>query len=393
MEVDFPVPHAGKIQTLAVGRPKEGIYTTVEAFGDVGLLAGAQFVDAEARTVAFVAVALHATPRNVLAIGREQGILIVADVSILAVLRVDGLILQAAGVIGLARCCPTFGFAEVARGFRRDVVEKNITVGGSGIIAAYFFATGVGDLSTVGTPRQLFVAAERHHGRFEGFALEKVNGHGDFRTVKVGQERMGCGGDVLIPVLVHQIVDDHAGGFGKVFFFRGNGGVLGDLFDENHALAVRREEEILHIVGFVADLAAVTAIGLHDPKLVAAAFGRKIGDLLFVADFYPHCTAFAVGGSRETLRLFGLEVQEIKHAVRLVLGYTIISDGVYGLRAGCIGLNTADASHSPEGFRSHEVGLQGRGLPTDERLCATFRSHSPSECGKTECGADHKGLD
>ena len=107
----------------------------------------------------------------------------------------------------------------------------------------------------------------------------------------------------------------------------------------------------------MADLAAVTAVGLHDPKLVAAAFGRKIGDLFFVADVNPHRTALAVGGSRETFRLFGLEIQEIKHAVRLVLGYTIISDGVYGLRAGCIGLNTADASHSPEGFRGHEVGL------------------------------------
>ena len=59
----------------------------------------------------------------------------------------------------------------------------------------------------------------------------------------------------------------------------------GNFFDENHALAVGREEEVLHIVGFVADLSAVTAVGLHDPKLVAAAFGRKIGDLLFVADF------------------------------------------------------------------------------------------------------------
>ena len=311
----------------------------------------------------------------------------------MAVLRIDGLILQAAGVIGLARYCPTFGFAEVARSFRRDVVEKNITVGGSGVVAAYFFTTGVGDLSTVGTPRQLFVAAERHHGRFEGFALKNINRYGDFRAVEVGQERMGCGSDVLIPVLVHQIVDDHAGGFGKVFFFRGNGGVLGNLFDEDHAFAVGREEEILHIVGFVADLAAVTAVGLHDPKLVAAAFGRKIGDLLFVADFYPHSAALAVGGSGETLRLFGLEVQEIKHTVRLVLRNAIISDGVYGLRAGCIGLNTADASHGPKGFRSHKVGLQGRSLPTDERLCATFGSNSPGECGKTECGADHKGLD
>ena len=63
-------------------------------------------------------------PRNVLAVGREQRILIVADVGILAVLCIDGLILQAAGVIGLARRSPTFGFAEVARSFRRDVVEK-----------------------------------------------------------------------------------------------------------------------------------------------------------------------------------------------------------------------------------------------------------------------------
>ena len=393
MEVDFSVPHAGKVQTLAVGRPKEGIYAAVEAFCDVTLLAGTQFVDAKARAVAFIAVALHAAPRNVLAVGREQGILIIADVGILAVLRIDGLILQAASVVALARCRPTFGFAEVARGFRRDVVEKNITVGGGGVVAAYFFTTGVSDLSAVGTPCQLFVAAEGHHGRFEGFALEKVYVHGDFRAVEVGQERMGCGSDVLIPVLVHQIIDDHAGGFGEVFLFRGNGGVLGDFFDEDHALAVGREEEILHIVDFVADLSAVTAVGLHDPKLVAAAFGRKIGDLLFVADFYPHGAALTVGGSGETLRLFGLEIQKIKHAVRLVLRNAIISDGIDGLRAGSIRLYTADASHGPEGFRSHEVGLQGRNLPTDERLCATFGSNCSGECGKTECGADHKGLD
>ena len=113
VEVDFSVPYAGKVQTLAVGRPKEGIYTAVEAFGDVTLLAGTQFVDAETCAVAFIAVALHATPRNVLAVGREQRILIVADVGILAVLCIDGLILQAAGVIGLARRSPTSGLQRL----------------------------------------------------------------------------------------------------------------------------------------------------------------------------------------------------------------------------------------------------------------------------------------
>ena len=113
VEVDFPMPYAGKVQPLAVGRPKEGIYTAVEAFGDVTLLAGTQFVDAETCAVAFISVALHAAPRNVLAVGRELRVLIVADVGILAVLRIDRLILQAAGVIGLARRGPTSGLQRL----------------------------------------------------------------------------------------------------------------------------------------------------------------------------------------------------------------------------------------------------------------------------------------
>ena len=393
VEVDFSVPHAGKVQPLAVRRPKEGIYAAVEAFGDVTFLTGTQFIDAEACAVAFIAVALHAAPRNVLAIGRELGVLVVADVGILAVLRIDRLILETAGVICLARCGPTFGFAEVARGFLRDVVEEDVAVGGGGVVAACFLATGVSNLPTVGTPSQLFVTAERHHGRFERFAFQQILLHGDFLPVEVCQERVGRCGDVLIPVLVHQIVDDHAGGFGKVFFFRGDRGVLFHLFDENHAFAVGREEEVLHVVGFVADLSAVTAVGAHDPKLVTAAFGRKISDLLFVADLDPHGTALAVSGSGEALRMFGLEIQQIKHAVRFVFRHAVVSDGIHGSGTGRIGLHTADASHGPKGFGRHTVGFQGRCLPADESLRTAFRGNGAGEGRETQGGSDHESLE
>ena len=311
----------------------------------------------------------------------------------MAVLRIDRLVLETAGVIHLARRSPTFGFAEVARRFCRDVVEEDVAVGGSGIVAACFLATGVSNLSTVGTPSQLFVTAERHHGRFERLAFQQILLHRDLLPVEVGQERVGRRGDVLIPVLVHQIVDDHTGGLGKVFFFRGDRGVLFHLFDENHAFAVGREEEVLHVVGFVADLSAVTAVGTHGPKLVTAAFGRKISDLLFVADLDPHGTALAVSGSGEALRMFGLEIQQIKHAVRFVFRHAVVSDGIHGSGTGRISLHTADASHGPKGFGRHTVRFQGRSLPADESLRTAFRGNGAGEGRETQGGSDHESLE
>ena len=62
IDLRFAVPHPGEIEVTGVRCPAELVDSAFEPFGDVGALSCGEVIDAEAETVAFVSVTLHAEP-------------------------------------------------------------------------------------------------------------------------------------------------------------------------------------------------------------------------------------------------------------------------------------------------------------------------------------------
>ena len=356
------MPDAREVQRLVVGCPAKFVHAALELLRDVLLLARLEVKHAEACAVAFVSVTLHAAPRDVASIGGELRVLVVAHVAVGSG-AVDTLVLQR--TVGFYFGSDVIGWlAEVARLAGGEVVEVDVAVGADGVGFARFPSAGIGHLFAVGAPRELFHAAEGHHGAFVGFAFKQVFLHFHALAVEGGNEGMGRGSDVGVPVLVHKVVDDHAGGEGEVGFLGFDGMVLRHFHDKQHLLLVGREEEVGHIGVGMGNLPTPSAVGVHLPELVTAALGGEEDDVSASVDV--DCPTLAPGAGGKLARCAVVEVEGVEHGVALVLLYTIIGDGINGFVAAGRGLETAYASHGPEGFRSHAVGLERGGLPADE---------------------------
>ena len=89
------MPHACEVEGLVVGCPAVTVHARLEGFGHVGFLSAVQVHHAETVAVAFVSVAFHALPGDVLSIGRELRVSVVTHV------LVGGIFLaEVAGLLG-----------------------------------------------------------------------------------------------------------------------------------------------------------------------------------------------------------------------------------------------------------------------------------------------------
>ena len=131
-----------------------------------------------------------------------------------------------------------FRLTDVANLSGFHVVEEDVAVGADGVGFPHLLAAGVGNGFGVGAPRQLFHAAEGHHGAFKRLVLQEVAFDGDVLSVKISEEGVGHGGDVGVPVFIHQIVDDHSRTEREVFFFLFDGVVHGHFHDEDDLLFI-----------------------------------------------------------------------------------------------------------------------------------------------------------
>ena len=259
------VPGSNEVDGLGIG-PDESIDVAVELLGHVCLLARLDLIDTEAVAVALVSVALHALPSHVLAVGRERGVGVVAEVVVAAgggrvaeamgghehrvaleVRVVCSLVLQGACIVvcgSLVAC----GFAEVGGVACLRVVEEDVGVGGYGVFASCLLPAGVGHIARVGTPCELFHAAEGLHWALErlvakyGLALAA-----DLTTLERVDIGLWDGLHPLVPVAVHQFVDHIARGLGQVLGFLGDGAGVWVGVDDQHFLAVGREEIVFHV--------------------------------------------------------------------------------------------------------------------------------------------------
>ena len=249
VDVRLAVPNTGKVKALAVFGPQELVDAALERLGHVAFLAGGEFHDAETGAVALVSVALHAGPCDVLPVWRETWVLVIAQIEVGFALT--GLLAgQRPGRVELGRLVP-LGLAEVACAPAVEVEEEDVAVRADSVVTTGLLATGVGYCTRVGAPRQLFDASKGQHGAFEGFAGKQVKGVGDGIVGGDGHEGMWDGSDVVVPVFVHQVVDDHAGGLWQVSIVLLDNAVERNVLDENDATAVGREAVAGNVALFV----------------------------------------------------------------------------------------------------------------------------------------------
>ena len=288
------VHHAQNL--LVIFRPADTGEVVVEISGHVGALVGGKVEHHQAQLVAFVAVAFHALPSDEFSAVAEDGVLVVTlDV-----------------------------LAEVAGGAFLNDIQEDVAVGGMGVVGAGFLAAGVGDGLAVGAVVVLLHAAPRAHRALKG-AVDKAGGIIDIYllAVEVGKENLRVLVHPAVPMAVHQVLVDAAGGFveaveqfvdvvGPDYLFSG---------DENDGLAVGGQFEAFDSVfnggyGFLA-----FAFHIHGDDVVAAA--EKQGIVIL-----PHGVEFAGGGGGETHGLAALGGHQVEFRVALVLFHTVVGEGV-----------------------------------------------------------------
>ena len=340
---DAGVPYAGEKERAAVGLPDEAVHAGFEALRYVSLFTAFQIEDAEARAVALVAVAGHAEPSHVAAVGRIGGIGVVAHVAVLR-LVVHGLVLHGArGVDGWFLI--SGGFAEVVGLAALRVVAVDVAVGADGIVAPRLLAAGVYDVPPVGAPVELFASAEGEHGAFEGFALQNVLAFADASVRHFGQENVRDGFHVVVPVLEVQVGDDHAAGQRQVVVRLLDGGVGVDGMHEDDFLPVGRELVAFHVLVAEAQLASCRAVERHLPDLVATGAVAQKSEAVAVGR--EGRLGFVVGCRGEHCALRPVGVHQVDDGVAFVLLHAVIAHGVgYFLGIGRHG-EASDAAHGP----------------------------------------------
>ena len=214
---------ADEVQCLAVVGPAEARAALVELGRVVGLFARFEVHHKDALLVALVAVAFHAFPSHQFAVGRDDGVEVVAH----------------------------HAFGEVLALAAQDGVLVDVGVGGEGVIPADFLAAAIDEALAVGQPLHLLHSAEGTHGSFPLLALHRVKRSLDFATAEVAHENVAVGVHPMVPVAIHQVVVDAARGLVEVGIDVGHGLFQLHFLGEDDLLAVRRVEETVDVVLFV----------------------------------------------------------------------------------------------------------------------------------------------
>ena len=281
-------------ERLSVGSPGQFVGAVIEVGREVLFFAGCHVHDKEAVLVRFVTVALHAAPGHVFAVGREGRRGVVAH----------------------------HALGEVAGLFRAQVIEVDVGVGRDGVFQPRLLAAGVGYRLAVGGPGKRLDTAEGFHGRLVGFALHDVDDVGKLFTVERGDVGVRNLLDPLVPVLVHEVVDDAAGSLVEVGVDVRSLLAVFHIADEEDMFLVGREEESVYPFLVVAYLTGVAAVGLHDPQLRVAALAREVGNLF--AAVYPHGVTLRLGGAGNLTFVLSVDVHHEQLAVALVLLHVLV---------------------------------------------------------------------
>ena len=151
-----------------------------------------------------------------------------------------------------------WGFVSISLVFFRDVfgflggkvVDINVGVGGNGIRQSGFLTACIGHFIRRRAPCQLLDTAPGLHRAFVWLSLKNIGDIADGIAVEISNKRMGSSSHPFVPMLVHQVGNDNAGGFRKVRMFvcRTLYGLY--LGNEKEFLAVGRERGPVGIFRF-----------------------------------------------------------------------------------------------------------------------------------------------
>ena len=285
---------------LVIVGPADAGEVVIEVLGHVGALARGEVHHHQADKIALVAVALHALPRDVLAIVAEHGVLVVTH---------DAL-------------------AEVLGRFALDIIQEDVAVGGVCVVVTGLLAAGVSDFLAVGAVVVLLDAAPRAHRALEGAVDEAYSVLDIHLVAKFGEENLRVFVHPVVPVTVHEVLVDAAGGlveagveFVEVAWARhGFGG------DEDDGLAVGGELEALETALMGGDLFFAAVFHGHGDDVVVAAEEQR---LVIV----PHEVELGGGCSGEARNVLALGGHEVDLGVALVLLHVVVGHGVGDLRA------------------------------------------------------------
>ena len=204
--------------------------------------------------VALVAVALHALPSHPFAVGRDDGVEVVAH----------------------------HAFGEVLALAALDDVLVDVGIGRKGVVLAHFLAAAVDEALAVRQPLHLLHAAEGTQRGFPLFALHGVERGLDLAAAEVAHEDVAVGVDPVVPVAVHQVVHNAARRFVEVGIDVGHGLFQFHFLGEEHLGAVGRVEEPVDVVLLAGDALKARAVRVHFPHLHDVVFRGEEADFLAV---------------------------------------------------------------------------------------------------------------
>ena len=321
--------HNNGQELLVVVGPRNAAHAIVELGSEVGLLAGGEVHNHQTLLVGFVAVALHTLPSDIFAIVREDGILVV-----------------------------TLDFlADVAALAGGDVIEVDVAVGRYGIVVAGLLAAGVGNGLAVGAVVVLLRAAPRTHRRLVGLAVEDILGVVHI-SLAVGEGDVVDVGNLVypvVPVAIHQVLVDAAGGLVETFVELVDvvGTLDGNGRDVDHRLAVGSQLEAFKATLALGNDTLLLRIDIHRKNLAATAIHNG-------AFVHPHRAELALGGGGQTLGFAAFDGHHVQLGVVLVLLHIGVAHRVEHLFA--VGTDGILAHHAEA---PHHLGCETAVLDLD----------------------------
>ena len=182
---------------------------------------------------------------------------------------------------------------------------------------------------------------------------------------------------IVVPVAIHQISNPATSGFGQVV------GILLDNLMERHRLddddllTIGRELETFHLSIRLTQLFAVRTIGLHHPNLTTTKVCNSFS-------IQPCRIGFALAAGCQLTIVASVCIHDADNLMALVLLDTVVAYLIDYLLTIGRSLYSSDASHSPQGFRSHHATFQFDITLSDVHVvfciyAAQYRQYSDSQ--------------
>ena len=206
-----------------------------------------------------------------------------------------------------------------------DVIDVQVAVCRYSIFQAGFLAAHVYKLLAVWRPGERLHTTERLHGCFKRLIRHDILYTAYFRPVEITDERVGDFSHPFIPVLIHKVIHHTARSLWQVGIYILCRTRILHIGDENHLLAVRREQESAHTVLHIRHLHPRRAVCRHYPHL-GLAVGVRVKKRDSLTVLYPHSAALTFCSRSDACSCRIIQILHIQVQVTPVFLHTLIRD-------------------------------------------------------------------